>query len=166
MDVLYIFHRWRDDVYRLAAGFTLNSREAEDVCQRVFLKLPEQSRLIPGREKNWLLEATVHECRRLLRFRWRRGEAETAWACGDPVEETLWLLRKLKPEYRVVLYLHYYEQYTTQEIARILNISTGTATARLNRGRKRLEPLLEGMKRRLPDAYERMMMSEACTRRI
>ena len=169
MDVLYVFHRWRDDVYRLAAGYTLNPREAEDVCQKVFLKLPEQRELLPGREKAWLMEATVNECRALLRFRWLRGKAareKTPPASGDPVDETLWLLWKLKPEYRVVLYLHYYEQYTTPEIARMLKIPAGTVTARLNRGRKRLEPLLNGMKRRLPDAFERMMMSEACTRRI
>ena len=38
MDVLYLFHRYRDDVYRLAVNYTHNPQEAEDVCQTVLLK--------------------------------------------------------------------------------------------------------------------------------
>lgn len=169
MEVLYLFHRYRDDVYRLAASFTRNPREAEDVCQRVFLKLPEQEEPTPGEEKAWLMQVTANECRSLLRFRRLRGTVlpeKTVSVPGDPVDETLWLLWKLKPEYRVVLYLHYYEQYTTPEIARMLKIPTGTVTARLNRGRKRLGTLWESLKRRLPDAWERLGMPEECTRRI
>ena len=41
MDVMYLFHRYRDDVYRLAVSYTRNTAEAEDVCQTVFLKLLE-----------------------------------------------------------------------------------------------------------------------------
>ncbi|MBR4990683.1 MAG: hypothetical protein IKY96_05915, partial [Oscillospiraceae bacterium] len=31
MDVLYLFHRYRDDVYRLAVNYTRSPQEAEDV---------------------------------------------------------------------------------------------------------------------------------------
>ena len=50
MDVLYLFHRYRDDVYRLAVNYTRSLQEAEDICQTVFLKLIEQPDLMPGRE--------------------------------------------------------------------------------------------------------------------
>ena len=58
-------------------------------------------------------------------------------------KETLYLLRKLPPSYRVVLYLHYYEQYTTQEIAALLKIPRGTVSTRLRRGRERLKTMLK-----------------------
>ena len=45
MDVLYLFHRYRDDVYRLAVNYTRSQQEAEDVCQTVFLKLLEQENI-------------------------------------------------------------------------------------------------------------------------
>lgn len=146
MDVLYLFHRYRDDVYRLAANYTHNSQEAEDVCQTVFLKLLEQGDLTPGKEKAWLMQVTANECRSLLRSHWWRSTVpldETIPASGDLVDETIQVLRKLKPEYRVVLYLHYYEQYTASEIGHLLKIPASTVTTRLDRGRKRLKKLLE-----------------------
>lgn len=146
MDVLYLFHRYRDDVYRLAVNYTHNPQEAEDVSQTVFLKLLEQKELAPGREKAWLMQVTANECRSLLRSSWWRRTVPLEDTIPDPenrADETLHALGRLKPEYRVVLYLHYYEQYTSQEIGRLLKIPTSTVTTRLDRGRKRLKKLLE-----------------------
>lgn len=146
MDVLYLFHRYRDDVYRLAVNYTHNPQEAEDVCQTVFLKLLEQGDLTPGKEKAWLMQVTANECRSLLRSRWWRSTVpldESIPASGDLVDETIQALGKLKPEYRVVLYLYYYEQYTASEIGHLLKIPASTVTTRLDRGRKRLKKLLE-----------------------
>lgn len=146
MDVLYLFHRYRDDVYRLAVNYTHNPQEAEDVCQTVFLKALEQKTLTPGKEKAWLMQVTANECRSLLRSYWWRNTVpldETLISPGSRVDETVQALGKLKPEYRVVLYLHYYEQYTSPEIAHLLKIPTSTVTTRLDRGRKKLRKLLE-----------------------
>ena len=146
MDVLYLFHRYRDDVYRLAVNYTHNPQEAEDVCQTVFLKLLEQGELTPGKEKAWLMQVTANACRSLLRSRWWRSTVpldESIPASGDLVDETIQALGKLKSEYRVVLYLHYYEQYTASEIGHLLKIPASTVTTRLDRGRKRLKKLLE-----------------------
>ena len=49
----------------------------------------------------------------------------------------------LKPKYRVVLYLHYYEGYTTNEMAALLKISRTAVTTRLSRAREQLRRLLE-----------------------
>lgn len=146
MDVLYLFHRYRDDVYRLAVNYTHNPQEAEDVCQTVFLKALEQQPLAPGKEKAWLMQVTANECRSLLRSAWWRKTVpldETLISPGSRVDETVQALGKLKPEYRVVLYLHYYEQYTSPEIAHLLKIPTSTVTTRLDRGRKKLKKRLE-----------------------
>lgn len=146
MDVLYLFHRYRDDVYRLAVNYTHNPQEAEDVCQTVFLKLLEQGELTPGKEKAWLMQVTANACRSLLRSHWWRTTVpldETVPAADDLVDETIHALGKLKPEYRVVLYLHYYEQYTASEIGHLLKIPASTVTTRLDRGRKRLKKFLE-----------------------
>lgn len=146
MDVLYLFHRYRDDVYRLAMNYTKSVQEAEDVCQTVFLKLLENPDIAPGRERSWLMQVTANTCRDLLRSHWwkRTVPLETAVAVRQPeLDETLRLLSKLPPQYRVVLYLHYYEQYTTAEIARLLQIPTGTVSTRLRRGRERLKAMLK-----------------------
>jgi len=145
MDVLYLFHRYRDDVYRLAVNYTHNPQEAEDVCQTVFLKLLEQGELTPGREKAWLMQVTANQCRSLLRSAWWKrtvGLDETIPAPAAAVDETVQAVMKLPPKYRVVVYLRYYEEYTTLEIAKLLKIPASTVTTRLARGRERLKKLL------------------------
>lgn len=146
MDVLYLFHRYRDDVYRLAVNYTRNSAEAEDVCQTVFLKLLENPGITPEKERAWLMQVTANTCRDLLRSAWwkRTVPLETLGEVPQAErDETVFLLRKLPPKYRVVLYLHYYEQYTTQEIAKLLQIPTGTVSTRLRRGREQLKTMLK-----------------------
>lgn len=146
MDVLYLFHRYRDDVYRLAVNYTRSQQEAEDVCQTVFLKLLEQENIMPGKEKAWLMQVTANECRDLLRSSWwkRTVPLEDAFHMPETEsDETIYLLRKLPPKYRVVLYLHYYEQYTTEEISQLLKIPRGTVSTRLSRARDRLKSMLK-----------------------
>lgn len=146
MDILYLFHRYRDDVYRLAVNYTRSPAEAEDVCQTVFLKLLEQPDLKPGKEKAWLMQVTVNQCRDLLRSSWWKRTVPMEQAIAVPaadVDETIFALRRLPPKYRVVLYLHYYEQYTTAEIAQLLKIPTGTVSTRLKRGREQLKLILK-----------------------
>ena len=146
MDVLYLFHRYRDDVYRLAVSYTHNIQEAEDVCQTVFLKLLENPNITPGKERAWLMQVTANACRDVLRSAWWRRTVPLDAAASLPqreADETAVLLGKLPPQYRVVLYLHYYEQYTTQEIARLLGIPRGTVSTRLRRGRERLKTMLK-----------------------
>ena len=146
MDVLYLFHRYRDDVYRLAVNYTRSQQEAEDVCQTVFLKLLEQENIMPGKEKVWLMQVTANECRDLLRSSWwkRTVPLEDAFYIQETEsDETIYLLRKLPPKYRVVLYLHYYEQYTTEDISQLLKIPRGTVSTRLSRARDRLKSMLK-----------------------
>ena len=146
MDVLYLFQRYRDDVYRLAVNYTNSTQEAEDVCQTVFLKLLEHPDITPGKERAWLMQVTANTCRDLLRSAWWKKTVPLDTVVSAPQvqrDETVFLLRKLPPKYRVVLYLHYYEQYTTQEIAKLLQIPTGTVSTRLRRGREALKSMLK-----------------------
>lgn len=146
MDVLYLFHRYRDDVYRLAVNYTRSSADAEDVCQTVFLKLLENPDIMPGKERAWLMRVTANTCRDLLRSHWWKRTVPLETLGTSPqaeMDETALLLHRLPPKYRVVLYLHYYEQYTTTEIAELLQIPMGTVSTRLRRGREVLKTMLK-----------------------
>ena len=146
MDVLYLFRKYRDDVYRLAANYTHNPQEAEDVCQTVFLKLLEQGELRPGKEKAWMMQVTVNLCRDLLKSSWWQKTApleESMYMAQSENDETLQALKTLPPNYRVVLYLRYYEELTSPEIARLLQIPVSTVTTRVARGREKLKKILE-----------------------
>ena len=134
MDALSLFHRYRDDVYRLAVNYTRSPGEAEDVSRAVFLKLVEHGELMPGTERDFLMQATADTCRNLLHSGgWKRTVKELLFSQKpDTLRQDI---LRLPPKYRVILYLRYYEDFTTGEIARLLKIPQGTAAARLSRGR-------------------------------
>lgn len=134
MDALSLFHRYRDDVYRLAVNYTHSPEEAEDVSRSVFLKLVEHGELMPGTERDFLMQTTADTCRNLLHSGgWKRAVKELLFnQKPDTLRQDI---LRLPPKYRVVLYLRYYEDFTTGEIARLLKIPQGTAAARLSRGR-------------------------------
>lgn len=144
-DAAYLFQRYRNDVYRLAVSFTRSPQEAEDVCQSVFVKLLEAKAITPGKEKAWLMQVTVNQCRSLLRSAW--------WQTTQALDETVpaptphWDTRSavmlLPPKYRVVVYLHYYEGYSTREIASLLKITQSAVTTRLSRARELLRQALQ-----------------------
>ena len=134
MDALSLFHRYRDDVYRLAVNYTRSPEEAEDVSRAVFLKLVEHGALTPGTERDFLMQTTADTCRNLLHSGgWKRAVKELLFnQKPDTLRQDI---LRLPPKYRVILYLSYYEDFTTGEIARLLKIPQGTAAARLSRGR-------------------------------
>lgn len=146
MDHAQLFRDYRDDVYRLAVCYTKSREDAEDVCQTVFLKLLEQKTFQPGKEKQWLLRVTANECKNLLRCHWWKTTVpmEDTLSVDPPeVNEVLQSVLALEPKYRVVVYLHYYEMLSTQEIAGLLHITRSAVTTRLSRARALLKNKLK-----------------------
>ena len=146
LDIEDLFQRYKDDVYRLALSYTKSVQEAEDVCQTVFLKLLEQRSIAPGKERAWLMQVTANRCKNLLRSSW--------WRQTVPMEETLpapeprytdtWeKVMALSPKYRVLVYLRYYEELSTKEMAELLHISQSAVTTRLSRVRQILKAQLQ-----------------------
>lgn len=146
MDVTAIFMEYKDSVFRLALNYTRSIPDAEDICQTVFLKLLHQPSIKPGCEKAWLMQVTANESRNFLRSFWRRNV--------EPLEDMIPLqetkdrelfkqVMQLKTGYRVVVYLYYYEGYSTEEIGKLLKISKTAVTTRLQRARQQLKKELE-----------------------
>lgn len=102
-DVIALFHRYKDPVYRLALSFTGSPADAEDVTQTVFLKyLETQPELEEGKERAWLLQVTANQCRDLWRRLKRRAtvplDEARAVAVLPPKVETVWeTVKTLKP---------------------------------------------------------------------
>lgn len=142
-DALGLFQQYKDPVYRLALSMTGSAADAEDVCQTVFLKvLEKQPDLLPGKERAWLFQVTANECRSLWRRLKRRGTVPLDQAAELAAPEEGALLRQvmeLSPKDRTVLYLHYFEGFSTQETGALLNISQSAVTTRLLRARQRLK---------------------------
>ena len=144
-DIESLFQRYKDDVYRLALSYTRSVQEAEDVCQNVFLKAMGNV-MQPGKERSWLMQVTANECRNLLRSSWwKKSEGLTPeFPAPEMQYSDIWqTVMALPPKYRVVIYLRYYEEYTTKEMAQLLGISQTAVTTRLGRARELLRPALK-----------------------
>ena len=62
----------------------------------------------------------------------------------EPEESRLYqALMTLPAKYRIVLYMHYYEDYSAAQIAAVLGSRVSTITTRLSRGRACLKQALE-----------------------
>ena len=140
-----LFEEYKDMVYRLALSYLGNAEDAQDISQEVFLRLLRwNGRIRSGAERAWLTKVTVNCCKDLLSSRISTREVEETDAVYFPETSDLKeAIMALPGDYRVVVFLHYYEDYSTREIADLLKVSQSVVTTRLHRARQRLKYLLQ-----------------------
>lgn len=153
---------------RIAVQHTGSRTEAEDIVQDTFLKLLESGRQFTEQEqaKAFLIRSAVNRCFDYLKSARHKKHialtdaAENALppdSGGFRSEETLAVLeavRALKPEYRNVIYLYYYEEYSIREIAAILHKSSNTVSSWLTRARKQLREVLKDEQDDLSESHD------------
>jgi len=146
----YYVGLYRKTVFAAALCYVKNSSDADDVAQDVFFKLYTCGLTFDSDEhvKAWLIRCAVNRSKSLLRSNWYRHseplEKAEDMISFDSVQSDgmLKLLRKLRKNNRITLYMYYYEGYSLDEIAEILGISANTVSSRLRRGRMQLKKLL------------------------
>ena len=152
-EVEAVIDRYQDMVYGLALARTGSPADADDVFQETFLAYCQSGRTFRDEEhrKAWLLRTTLNMSRRLTGSSWRRKTvpleegAETAVLFREPEENLVWrALCSLEELYRLPLYLFYFQELSTEEIAKALSLRPGTVRMRLSRGREQLRELLKG----------------------
>ena len=141
---------YADMILRISYMYLKQTHSAEDICQDVFLKLLSGNLEFTSREheKSWIIRTTINACKDHLRTDfWRRAvDLEGALEIESPEKpdsELLDLVMMLPKNYRVSIYLHYYEGYQVNEIASILGKSPNTVSAYLYRGRSKLRIMIE-----------------------
>lgn len=98
-----------------------------------------------------MIRVTINACKDLLRsfFRSRTVPLEQLVEAPQPFEpderDLLEAVLALPAQYKDVVYLYYYEQYTALEIAQILHKNVNTVYTLLRRARERLRKDLEGV---------------------
>ena len=144
-----IYDRQVDTVYRVCYSFMKNHADAEDLTQETFLKLLSSGKQFANvrHEKAWLIVTASNLCKDALRKWWRRWE-EIGQFEGIPDEEqdcTVYeAILRLKKDYKTVVYMFYYEGYSTAEIALYLNCPESTVRSRLKRARSQLKSMFGG----------------------
>jgi RNA polymerase sigma-70 factor (ECF subfamily) len=140
-----------------------NEQDAEDMTQETFIRA---CRALPRFElrKNtsfeaWLYRISVNCCRSRMRRKWYQvlpwpepapqivAEAEEQpehqVLQGEHRDEVLQAVETLGEKHRLVVILRYYAGLSNEEIARTLDIPSGTVRSRLHTARQRLKAQLE-----------------------
>lgn len=141
---------YADAILRLSYTYLKNTHDAQDICQTVFVKLLMEPREFksPEHERAYILRMAANACKDLLKSHWHKTtvtlDAAAAVPAPQPEEGSLLAaVNLLPPQYRAVIYLHYYEGYSAKEIAALLGKTPAAVASLLHRGRLRLKTLLE-----------------------
>lgn len=141
-----IVNQYSDMVTRIAIMNVKNVDDAKDCYQNVFMKLYCCNKEFDSLEhlKAWLIRVTINECKDYQKQFWKRNIDIDEIIIGKQDEKLIILpvIMKLASKYRNVLYLYYYEGYSTKEIAKILKVNVNTVKSQLIRGRKLLKKKL------------------------
>jgi RNA polymerase sigma-70 factor, ECF subfamily len=138
--------------YRLAVTLLLDPDEARDAVQEAAIKAWRSLGRLrdPSQSRPWFLSIVANHCRSTMRRRWWSlgrnplGAVRVDWP-EDRVARSLDIdagMKRLSPEDRAVLHLHFYQDLPLDEVGRVLGISTGAARSRVYRAAKRLRPNL------------------------
>jgi RNA polymerase sigma-70 factor (ECF subfamily) len=157
-----LIRRYENYVYRLCYLVMRNEQDAEDMTQETFIRA---CRALPRYEiredtsfEAWLYRIAVNCCRSRMRRKWYQvlpWPSPAAEITSEPEEqpdrllmrdeyrnEILRAIDSLGEKHRLVIILRYYAGLSNEEIARALDIPSGTVRSRLHTARQRLKALL------------------------
>ncbi len=148
-EIAEIYSRHVKTIYRVCFAYMKNAADTEDAVSDTFVKMIRSGVDFESEahEKAWLIRTASNVCKDILKHWWRRRENledyEHLQGTG-PVEadETLQAVMGLPEKYKTVVYLYYYEGYTSVEIAKILLKPQSTIRNYLHEARKVLRERL------------------------
>lgn len=136
-------------VLRCAYSYLHNMADAEEILQDTLLKLLTAAPSFESEEhkKAWLLRVAANLSKNRIEYNALRVSDELSVDLAEEGREDLsfvWdAVKALPVPFREVIHLHYYEGYSTEEIAKILGRNPSTVRSDLRRGREKLKAVLK-----------------------
>ena len=143
-----VIQREKDLVYRLAFSQCHQKDQADDIFQNVMYRYLKRKPTFESleHEKAWFIRVTLNCSKTSLKSFWNNRVEE--------IDEQVYIfekkeidltpyLNKLPKKYNAVLYLFYYEGYSTKEMAKLLHIKENNVRVLLNRARNQLRKEIE-----------------------
>lgn len=148
-EVTLIYERHVEMVYRICFMFMKNVADTEDAVSSTFSRLLTYKGSFESveHEKAWLIVTASNICKNQLRHWWRKTTNMDGIELGgqsDKYQELLSAVLKLPDKYKTVIYLYYYEGYSSVEIAKMLRRKESTIRSYLKSGRELLRLSLGG----------------------
>lgn len=143
-----VYEKYSDDLYRICLLYLKSREEAEEAVSEAFVRIMEKRPVFESEahEKAWLIKTAVNICKNINKSAWNRSvihDDDVMQYITLPEERSVMEeVMALPPKYRIILYMHYYQGYKTNEIAEIMNMKQSTVLSRLSRGRGQLKEIL------------------------
>lgn len=143
------FALYGNSILRLAYSYLHNMEDAEDILQETLLRFMSKA---PGfendsHEKAWLLRVAANLSKNRIDYNniRRTDELNEELAAEEKTDLSfVWeAVKSLTENQREAVHLFYQENYTTAQIAEILNEKESTVRSHLKRGRDRLKEILK-----------------------
>ncbi len=149
-----VYRRNCDMIYRICLMHLKHEQDAFDAVSETFLRLFRKNPVFtdPEHEKAWLIRTAINYCKDVQKSFWKRKRniydetTEQMLQSMQVSEEDTELLQavwQLPSIYAELLYLRYYEEYSIEEIAGIMQKSASTLRSRLSRAKDLLRKELE-----------------------
>ncbi|WP_114638082.1 sigma-70 family RNA polymerase sigma factor [Desulfolucanica intricata] len=158
-DMVRIVNTYGNDILRLGCLYLKDKHMAEDVLQDTLVKIYRKYHTLNKltSEKTWIMSIAINVCKNYRRTAWFKkvilmdkiddifyNSVEDSTSKFEREEyELLKDIMSLKPIYKEVILLYYYQQFKASEIATILKIKESTVTVRLSRAKEKLKKNLE-----------------------
>lgn len=160
--------QYQNKIYTLCFRYMGNEEDAYDMAQESFIKAFRSLHSFKGDSSfgTWLYRIATNVCLDDIRRRKRKvttisldervptgdGEIEKEAVDSSPTADIVWeqkelqqqvekMLNTLKPEHKTVIVLRDMMELSYEEIAAVLNCSTGTVKSRLSRARNILRKI-------------------------
>lgn len=144
--------QYADTIRRICFVYLKNHHDTEDIFQEVFLKYA--LRVEPfdsdAHTKAWFIRITINACKDTLKSYFSRKVSSLEELTDEPSylpddsRDILQAVIRLPENYRLVIYMFYYEGYSGVEIARLLHKKENTIYTWLARAKSQLKELLGG----------------------
>lgn len=146
---LALINENRLNIYRIAKGMLKEEKDVEDAIQNTVIKAFESIKSLKKDEffKTWLIRILINECNSILRKGKKYASFNETIVNGEYYDtykdmELTSAIASLNEELRVTTVLYYFEDISTVEIAKILDVAEGTVRSRLARARAKLKEVI------------------------
>lgn len=151
-----VMSRYGTQLKRYAYMMVKDEHLAEDMVQKTFINFyySINDYRHESNEKNYLYTILTNECRQIMRKNWflreNRNNYEDVKNNYQYSEDeslnkiaVIECLAKIKPKYREIIILYYYQKFSVADISDILNLTNSAVKSRLKYARDNIKKHLE-----------------------
>lgn len=138
-------------LYKVAKGILESDYDVTDAIQETIILAYTNIGSLKRDEyfKTWLVRILINECKKNLRrsnktIPFEKISEQAVWDNYPSDSITSNCIMMLELSLRQVTVLYYYEDFSVNEIAKILNIPQGTVKSRLSKARSKILELMAG----------------------